>query len=245
MSITKDAISGGELYIYQNSEGYRFGLDSVLLATDLPKIEEGQRVVDLGAGNGAVGLMVAARCIDCQVLLVERQPSLFGLIEKNILLNFLQGQVSAQHMDIRDHRKNLVHQSADLVLCNPPYYKPGQGRRNLSPEKAAAHQELNGTLKDFIAAAQFVAKPKGKLKLILPPFRLSDLTGIVANSDFGLRSLRFVHSRESEDAYLMECWLQRGTASHVKVSPALILHEGTSFRKEVRERFENAARPKA
>ena len=145
-------------------------------------------------------------------------------------------------IDIRDCRLHMKHQSADLILCNPPYYKPGQGKRNFSPEKAAAHQELNGTLKDFIAAAQFIAKPKGKLKLVLPPFRLTDLVSIVAATDFGLRSLRFVHSRESEDAYLMECWLQRGTVSHVKVAPALILHEGNAFKKEVRARFEGAAK---
>ncbi len=242
MSLTKDAISDGELYLYQHSDGYRFGLDSILLATDLPNLTN-ERVVDLGAGNGAVGLMVASRHLDCSVQLVERQPSLFQLIEKNIVLNFLQDQVEALMIDVRDTRLHLKHQSADLVLCNPPYYKPGQGKRNFSVEKAAAHQELNGTLKDFIASAQFIAKPKGKLKIVLPPFRLTDLVSIIASTDFGLRSLRFVHSRETEDAYLMECWLQRGTVSHVKIAPALILHEGTAFRKEVRSRFEGAAKP--
>ncbi len=241
MPLTKDAISDGELYLYQNSDGFRFGLDSILLATDLPELTN-EHVVDLGAGNGAVGLMVASRHLDCRVQLVERQKSLYQLIEKNIAVNFLQSQAEALMVDVRDCRHHLDHQSADLVLCNPPYYKPGHGKQNVSPEKAAAHQELNGSLRDFIAAAKFVAKPKGKLKIVLPPFRLTDLTDIISGTDFGLRSLRYVHSRENEDAYLMECWLQRGTVSHVKVGPALILHEGDGFKKEVRRRFENAAK---
>lgn len=242
MALTKDAISGGELFLYQTSDGYRFGLDAVLLATDLPDISGKHTIVDLGAGNGAVGLMVAARNENANVIFVERQPSLFDLIEKNIALNFLQDQADARLLDIRDHRKNLPPQSAELVLCNPPYYKPGQGKRNNSPEKAAAHHELHGTLKDFIQVGQYVAKPKGKMKLVLPPFRLPELIAIINPTDFGLRSLRFIHSRESEDAYLMEVWLQRGTVSNCKVVPALILHEGPSFRKEVRRRFDYAAK---
>ena len=241
MNLTKDAVSGGALYLYQHEEGYRFGLDAILLATDLPPLPPSPVVYDLGAGNGAVGLMIASRDDKVKAWSVEIQLSLHKLALKNIALNNFVGRVSPVNGDIREYKSLFRPHHADLVVCNPPYYRKGTGQKSPNKERTNAHQEVNGTLRDFVAAAAFVAKPNGWLKLIIPPFRLLDLLDAVRATDFGCRTIRFVHAKADKDAYLMECTFRRGAANAFVVRPPLVLHDGPHFTDEVRNRFDHAA----
>ncbi len=242
MALTRDVISDGALVIQQSENGYRFGLDAVLLATDIPELPFQGRVVDLGAGTGAVGLMVAKRRPDVTVEALEVQPSLFELLQTNIAENDVQKQMSAVRGDVRQHQLLLTAHSADLVLMNPPYYRVGQGRVSPDRERAGAHQELLGTLRDFVVAAQYVLKPRGFLKVVLPPLRLSDLMLEVRKTDFSPSTARFIHAKPDRDAYLMEWVFRRGGALQLSVLPPLILNEGDAgFTTEVRNRFAGAA----
>lgn len=241
MGLTRDVVSDGALVIQQSESGYRFGLDAVLLATDLPHIPLEGRVVELGAGTGAVGLMVAKRRRDVTVQALEVQQSLYELLLVNIRENQLEDRVAALKGDVRQHQLLLSAHSADLVLMNPPYYRIGQGRVSPNRERAAAHQELHGTLRDFIVAAQYVLKPRGFLKLVLPPIRLSDLLFEVRKTDFSPQSARFIHAKPGRDAYLMEWVFRRGGSQQLSVLPPLVLNEDGGFTPEVRNRFASAA----
>ncbi|MFB6350391.1 MAG: methyltransferase, partial [Bradymonadaceae bacterium] len=95
--MTRDTIAEGALTIYQREDGYRFGLDAVLLATDLPGFDETGRIVELGAAQGIVALSLASQHPEADVLAVERQDSLFELLEQNIRENDLADRVEARH----------------------------------------------------------------------------------------------------------------------------------------------------
>ena len=241
MGLTRDVVSGGALVIHQSEAGYRFGLEAVLLATDLPDIPREGHDVDLGAGVGAVGLMVGTRRRDVSVLALEVQSSLHGLLQKNIDDNALTARVRAVEGDVRQHQLLLKPHSADLVLMNPPYYRLGQGKVSPIRERAAAHHELHGTLRDFLVAAQYVLKPRGYLKLVIPPLRLTDLLFEIRKGDFQPESVRFVHAKAEREAYLMEWVLRRGPAKQLAVRPPLVLNQEDGFTPEVRDRFANAA----
>ena len=242
MAVTRDVVSDGALVIQQTESGYRFGLDAVLLATDLPELPRNGHVVDLGAGAGAVGLMIAKRRPDVTMLGLELQHALHALLRINIDENDLAERCMAIKGDVRQHQLLLSPHTADLVVTNPPYYRIGQGKASPDRERAAAHQELNGNLRDFIVAAQYVLRPRGYLKLVLPPIRLTDLTLEIQKTDFTAESVRFVHAEAERDAYLMEWVFRRGGARRMSVRPPLVLNspEG-GFTREVRNRFAGAA----
>jgi tRNA1Val (adenine37-N6)-methyltransferase len=241
--ITEDTISGGDLTIYQRREGYRFGLDGVLLSTDLPDLPDAPTIVDLGSGQGIVALCLASRFPDARVLAVERQDSLFELLEANIAANGLEGRVDPLQADLRNFRGHLQAHTADLVVCNPPYYRKGERRTSDDAEKAAARNELAGTLADFIDAAAYVLDQRGYLKVILPPLRMGDLFGAVEATDLSFAWTRFFHSRDGEDAYLMESVLRRGGAADIRVRAPLVVYDGENYGPEVQDRIDRAAAP--
>ena len=241
---TTDAVSGGALEIIQHEGGYRFGLDSLLLATDLPDLGEGACVVDIGAAQGTVGLCIANRHPTWQIRCVERQPQLAELLRTNISHNALQERVDALEADVRDYREHLDAHSADLVVCNPPYYRRGQRRPSEDAERASAHHELHGELRDFVAAAAYVAKQRGWFKVIVPPVRLADLFAAVAETDLSLHSMRYFHSRSGDDAYLLEALMRRGGSPDPRVrSPLYIYRNADDYSEEVDSRIRRAALP--
>jgi len=242
MALTRDVVSDGALVIQQSESGYRFGLDAVLLATEIPELPRGGRVIDLGAGCGAVGLMIAKRRRDVTVVSLELQQTLHKLLTLNVGTNDLATRVQPLCGDVRQHQLLLAPQTADLVVTNPPYYRMGHGKVSPNRERAIAHQEMNGTLRDFLVAAQYVAKPRAFLKLVLPPVRLSDLLIEIRKTDFVPASVRFVHAKAERDAYLMEWVFRRGGSPQLAVRPPLVLHaDNDEFTGELRARFANAA----
>jgi tRNA1Val (adenine37-N6)-methyltransferase len=238
---TIDVISD-RLKIRQSRKGYRFGLDALLLSTDLPELGEDAPVIyELGAGQGAVSLSIASREPSWRVVAIERQPQLFEHLRENITLNALEN-VEARELDLRDHRDALEPHVADLVLFNPPYFPEGARRPSANLERAGAHIELHGGIGDFMAAACYVLKHRGWLKLILPPFRLPELLSVLPGLDIKLVSLRFFHADPAQDAYLFECVLRRGGALDVRIiTPLFIRGEDGCYTDEVAGRLAGAA----
>lgn len=242
---TTDVISDGSLEIIQHRRGFRFGLDALLLATDLPTLPDDATVVDLGAAQGTVGLCIASRHPQWDVICVERQPQLAALLGENIAHNELSTRVRAVEADLREFRARFDAHSADLVVCNPPYYRAGQRRPSENPERASAHHELHGTLADFVRAAAYILKQRGWFKVIVPPVRMPDLLQAVRETDLSLDTTRFFHSRADEDAYLLETVFRRGGAPDVRVRPPLYIYrDADDYSDEVESRVTRAARPK-
>src|SRR3954464_1209443 len=86
--LTEDALLGGRVRILQSRRGYRVAVDAVLLAAAVHPAP-GERLLDLGAGVGAVGLCLAIRVPDCTVVGIELQPALADLARRNAERNGL------------------------------------------------------------------------------------------------------------------------------------------------------------
>ena len=69
---SEDGLLDRALRLRQPHDGYRAGSDAVLLAAAVPA-RPGQRVLDLGAGVGAVALCLAHRCAETAVLESNRK----------------------------------------------------------------------------------------------------------------------------------------------------------------------------
>jgi tRNA1(Val) A37 N6-methylase TrmN6 len=133
----EDAFLGGALRIRQPQGGYRAGLDAVLLAATLAA-ERGERVLDIGAGVGVVGLVAARRRLDIEVTLVERDPGLAALARDNIVRNGFGASVRVILADITRPLRELpelggLTETFDHALANAPYYIEGRGTSAPNP----------------------------------------------------------------------------------------------------------------
>src|SRR5688572_25658633 len=97
---SKDALWGGKLTLWQpaRGRGYRFNLDPVLLYGFAPPAAH---TVDLGAGCGVLGLLLAAGGKAQRVTAIEIQPELAILAAKNADENGLRGRYEVLTGDLR------------------------------------------------------------------------------------------------------------------------------------------------
>lgn len=171
---THDTLFAGELRCDQPLDGYRFSIDAVLAAQFvLPGA--GLRLLDLGCGCGIIGLVLAYRIADLVVDGLELQPALATLARNNVEANGFSSRMAIIEGDVCRIAEVVRAEAYDLVVCNPPYGALQGGRINSHSQAAVARHELSGTLEDFIGAAAYAVRNRGRVVFIYPARRGADL----------------------------------------------------------------------
>jgi tRNA1(Val) A37 N6-methylase TrmN6 len=174
IEITNNTLFAGRLICRQHRHGYRFSIDAVL-AAHFTAPKAGQRVLDLGCGCGVIGLVLTYRHPQITVCGLELQPDLVELARANIKENGCEQRCTVRQGDVRSIAGLLTPESYDLVVTNPPYRKTETGRLNRNDQAAHARHELHGGIEDFVRAAAFAVKNRGKVVCIYPARRCNTL----------------------------------------------------------------------
>ena len=75
---TEDRFLDGRVIVLQPTNGFRAGLDAVMLAASVPA-KTGDDVLELGAGAGTASLCLSKRVSDISIIGVEIDPTLAAL----------------------------------------------------------------------------------------------------------------------------------------------------------------------
>jgi tRNA1(Val) A37 N6-methylase TrmN6 len=187
-ALTEDALLGGRVRLLQPRRGYRVAVDAVLLAAAIDPMP-GDRVLDLGAGVGAVGLCLARRKPDCTVLGIELQPAFAQLAERNALLNGLGDRVRVAVHDIAQPLPADLP-LYDQVCTNPPYLPARSADPPPDPGKALAMVESSASLARWLEVATGTLKSAGTLTLIHREDRLQEILSELVGLDFGTLAVK-------------------------------------------------------
>jgi len=170
--LTEDALLSGRVRILQSRRGYRVAVDAVLLAAAVQPAA-GERVLDLGAGVGAVGLCLATRVRGCTVVGIELQPALADLARRNAASNGLAERVQTIVHDLARPLPDLG--LFDQVMSNPPYLAAAVADPPPDPSKALATVESSADLGRWLEVAVGALKPAGTLTLVHRSDRLEEI----------------------------------------------------------------------
>ena len=221
---TLDYFLSGNVKIFQKKKGYRFSIDSILLAYFI-RLKEGQKVVDLGTGSGVIPIILATRFKSTEIWGVEIQEELAEMAHRNIEMNHLQDRVHIVKGDARNLTNRMESKGFDIALTNPPYRKIRSGRLNLEPEKAIARHEITGSLADMAKIAFRLLKPKASFYLVYPAVRIADLIICIRESRLEPKQLRLVHPNVRKGAQLILVEAIKGGGPGVEILPPLFIHD--------------------
>lgn len=169
--LTQNAFLGGRLTLFQPRDGYRAGVDPILLASVVPACA-GQSVLELGCGAGAAILSLLTRVEGMQGHGVELQPEYADLARHNAVQNRLPLDVTGA--DLNALPDALRQQRFDHVIANPPYYRSGAHSQARDVGRSVA---LGGgtPLAAWVEVAARRLLPRGYLHVIQRMDRLPDL----------------------------------------------------------------------
>jgi tRNA1Val (adenine37-N6)-methyltransferase len=238
---TLDALFGGGLQLYQKKQGYRFSIDSILLA-NFATIRSGNKVIDLGTGNGVVPLILAYRYPSILVTGIEIQRQMADRAARNVRLNGYEDRIVIEQMDIASTVKRFKPESFDVVVCNPPYRQATSGRLSLSSERQVARHEIKANLDNFVGAAAFLVKNKGCFACIQLGDRAVDLVSAMRSAGLEPKRLRTVHAFSNAKASMVLVEAVKGGRKGVDILPPLFIYD--SARNYTAELNAIAARPK-
>ena len=114
---------------FKQPRAHRLSIVEILFVANLKGIKKSSKVVDLGAGFGALSILTALR-YQCQVWAIERDPIMLELLRYNVKVNNLEDRIHILDLDLRYIKEDLSPQIFDVVIANPPFYK-GQATDNI------------------------------------------------------------------------------------------------------------------
>jgi len=181
--LTEDALLGGRVRLLQPRKGYRVAVDAVLLAAAVDAAANA-RILDLGAGVGAVGLCIGSRVPGCEITGIELQPELAALAERNAALNSVSERVRTIVYDLAQPLP-LELGTFDHVATNPPYLAAAVADPSPDVAKALATVESSAALARWLEVATAVLKPAGTLTIIHRSERLDEIAALLERLGWG------------------------------------------------------------
>lgn len=221
---TNDYLLDKQVKIFQPVDGYRASTDAVLLAAMVATDAKNVRILDVGAGTGAVSLCLAQRLqhnnieiygLEIQAKLVE----LANMSAKTNGFNFL-------HYHLADIRQRLNYEelppcSFDIVVTNPPYSANDMPSPNQS--KATAHNLESFDLDAWLKFCIKMAKPFGHIYLINRAEALPQICTTFANHAGGLKILP-LYSKSSQNAKRIIVTAQKDSKAPAQILPPFVVH---------------------
>ena len=209
--------------LVQPEGGYRFSLDSLLLASFV-HVTRGQKGVDLGCGCGVIALALLLRQPGLRLTGIELNPYSVEAAEENAANLHLTDKLTIEQGDVAEWRPERV---VDFVIANPPYRKLGQGRESAGEGRRNARFEGAATFAEFARCAAVALKTRGRFAFVHLPERLPELMADLAEAGLAPKRMRLVHGKADQDARMVLVETVKAASPGLRVEPPLILHEGT------------------
>ncbi len=231
-STSCDSFHRGAFHVLQPRKGHRSGVDAMILAAAVPASFSGT-ICDLGAGCGAAGMAVAARCAGARVTLVDNAPDMVALARRTVELEAnaaIAPRLTALEADVTARRPQreaagLADNSFDFAIMNPPF-NDARDRQTPDAAKRAAHVMDDGLLGDWIRTAAALVKTRGGLAIIARPQSLAAILAAMEGRFAGAQILP-VHPRPGTAAIRIVVRATRASRASLALLPGLVLHGET------------------
>ena len=214
-----DCFMDGRLKLIQSKDGYRFSIDAILLA-EFVTIRQGDVVVDLGTGCGVIPLILLLTKLVGYAFGLEIQEELAGQAARNVLLNGFDDKMRVVLGDIKN--PPIAEESADVVICNPPYRQVKSGRINPDPRRAIARHEIMANIDDILRAARSVLRKKGRLALIYSSVRLADILVRMRRFNLEPKKIQIIYPDLNSGAKLILVEAILGGRPGLKICPPIV-----------------------
>lgn len=219
-----DDLEYKNLKIVQDKDGFCFGIDSVLLSDFAKEIRSKSIVLDLGTGNGVLGILLCGKTNLSKIYGVEIQEDIATIAQKSINLNKLNNRFEIINDNIKNLNSYFKNDSIDAIISNPPYKKDNSGLKNESQKKLIARHEITANLEDFISVSSKLLKSNGSLYMVHRPERLADLFYLLKKYKLEPKKLRFVQSFTNSKPKFFLIKATKNANSFLNVEQPLIIY---------------------
>jgi tRNA1(Val) A37 N6-methylase TrmN6 len=185
------------------------------------------KLLDVGAGCGIVGLLIARDSKNITLDAVEKQTLFAQYARKNAELNSISYRLFQEdflHLN-EDNRYNYI-------VSNPPFYHSG-AQKTTDMLTATARYNEHLPIDAFFKKVAKLLHPKGHFIFCYDASQFSSLCTALEFAKLRLCDVRFVHPKKDRNASLVLVHARNNSKSMAKIWPPLIHFDGDTITKEV------------
>lgn len=222
------------MLLYQPESGYCYNSDSLFLYDFINSLKPKGRVLDVGAGSGIVGLLVARDNKKVSLEAVERQKDFIFYATTNARVNGIE-----YTMHEGDFLELDVMQKYDYIISNPPFYPDGV-QKTEDESLSIARYNSNLPLAPFFKKVSRLLNPHSHFIFCYDATQFGIICAELERVKLRVVDVQFVHSKVDRTASLVMIHARNGSKSMMRVHAPLISFEGDKFSKKAEEIYANA-----
>ena len=203
-------------YIYQDKDGFKFSLDSILIA-EYAHVKDNLKILDMCSGNAAIPLIISTKT-KSNIVAFEIQEEIAALAKKSVELNGLENQIEVKNDDVNNIAKYFNKEYFDIIVCNPPYFKNNSSIHNKEEIKAIARHEIKINLEQIFKISFDYLKNNGILYMSHRADRLDEIINIATKYNLNVKELILVQTKNSDiSMILVKCIKNSKNGIKIKV----------------------------
>ena len=218
--IKNDLFDYPKRYIYQIKDGFKFSLDSILLAEYIDN-SKNAKILDMCTGNAPIPLIISSKTNN-EIVGFEIQKDIAKLATLSVEINNLSKQVTIINDDINNINKYYKAESFDIISCNPPYFKDSN-KNNASKNdylKIARH-EITININDIFKLAFKFLKNNGILYMVHRPNRLDDIIYYARINKVPVKEMQLITTKKGKKPSIVLLKCVKNGKSNIKVQPII------------------------
>ena len=212
------------LRILQKADGFRFGMDAVLLA-DFARVEARDRVADFGTGTGILPLLLAGRGLGAQFDALEIQPDMADMAKRSVAMNGLTERIAVHHIPVEEADSVIVPGTLDAIVCNPPYGVPGATLLNPAKTLSTARHQSEAGLTEWYRMAYKLLRGKGRFHMVYPAPRMLEAMSALSKARLEPKRFRLIYPYADKPANLVLIEAMKDAKPMLHPEPPLIVYE--------------------
>lgn len=238
MEVINNLLNYNRLKIVQDTESFKFSLDSVLLANFVKINKKTKKIIDLCTGNIPIPLIFSKEK-NLEIYGVEIQKKIIDLAKKTIKINNINN-INLINDDIKNLGNYFETDTFDIVTCNPPFFKYSETSNiSKSNSKSLARHEIEINLTQILQTARKILKNNGYLYIVQRTERLVEVLECMRKNNIEPKIIQFVFPKASKESNIVLIAGSKNGKSGVKILKPFIVHnnDGT-YKKKILKIFD-------
>ena len=222
------------MLLYQPELGYCYNSDSIFLYDFISSFNPKGTVLDVGAGCGVVGLLVARDNPKVELEAVEKQDIFAHLATTNARVNKINYKL--YQLDFLEMNENKKY---DYIISNPPFY-PSKSTKTTNEIISTARYNVHLPLEDFFKKVSKILKPHSHFIFCYDATQFGIICAELDKVKMRVVDVQFVHPKEDRVASLVMIHARNGSKSLMKIWSPFINFDGNQISDEAKIIFAKA-----
>ena len=223
------------MLLYQPESGYCYNSDSIFLYDFINSFKPKGKVLDVGAGCGVLGLLVARDNKKVELEAVEKQELFVELARTNARVNKIN--YTLHENDFLTLNDSVKY---DYIISNPPFYPEGVQKSD-NEVIFTARYNVNLPLAPFFKKVSQLLKPQSHFIFCYDATQFGLICAELEKVKLRVVDVQFVHPKVDRVASLVMVHARNGSKSMMRVLPPFISFEGAEFSQKAQKIYEKAS----